>query len=97
MDNLSLLSALAEIRDIQDFRLRDFMSSLGLDERQQAHFIGNCFLLTLNGYLKWSFAEASNENNFWTSDAISLYNIMLLVQVQVVTSFARPQVCISIG
>ncbi len=38
MDNLAILSALAAIRDIQDFRLRDFMSSLGLDERQPATF-----------------------------------------------------------
>lgn len=38
MDNLIILSALAEIRDIQDFRLRDFMSKLGLDERQPITF-----------------------------------------------------------
>ena len=35
---LTLLSALAEIQDIQDFRLRDFMSRLGLDERQPSTF-----------------------------------------------------------
>ncbi len=38
MDNLAILSALAKIRDIQDFRLRDFMSSLGLDEKQPSTF-----------------------------------------------------------
>ncbi len=38
MDNLVILSALAKIRDIQDFRLRDFMSSLGLDEKQPSTF-----------------------------------------------------------
>ena len=38
MNNLNLLSALAKIRDIQDFRLRDFMSSLGLDEKQPSTF-----------------------------------------------------------
>lgn len=37
-DNLTVLSALAEIQDIQDFRLRDFMSNLGLDERQPSTF-----------------------------------------------------------
>jgi hypothetical protein len=38
MDDLTILSALAEIRDIQDFRLRDFMSKLGLDVRQPSIF-----------------------------------------------------------
>ena len=38
MDNLPILSALAKIKDIQDFRLRDFMSQLGLDPRQPATF-----------------------------------------------------------
>ena len=38
MDSLTILSALAGIRDIQDFRLRDLMSELGLDERQPSTF-----------------------------------------------------------
>jgi len=38
MDNLTILSKLAEIRDVQDFRLRDLMSELGLDERQPSTF-----------------------------------------------------------
>ena len=35
---LTILSALAEIQDIQVFRLRDFMSKLGLDSKQPSIF-----------------------------------------------------------
>jgi hypothetical protein len=38
MDKLIVLSALAEIKDIQDFRLRDVMRKLGLDEKQPSTF-----------------------------------------------------------
>jgi regulator of replication initiation timing len=38
MNNLTLLSGLADIQDIQDFRLRDFMSKMGLDSRQPSTF-----------------------------------------------------------
>lgn len=36
--SLTILSALAEIQDIQDFRLRDFTSKLGLDAKQPSIF-----------------------------------------------------------
>ena len=38
MEDFAILSALAQIEDVQDFRLKDFMAELGLDAKQPAAF-----------------------------------------------------------
>ena len=38
MEDFAILSALAQIEDVQDFRLKDFMAKVGLDVKQPAAF-----------------------------------------------------------